>query len=632
MPHRLRSASDGTGTGRGERRPSWSRLLPHAIALASVGATLSACTAQVKNDGPNGTGSTMGAGAAGGAGPGSGGSAATGGGTVGGGAGAGGSGAGTAGGAGGAAGSATGGTGNVGGTGNGGSGGALVDNGLPGRALVRRLSNLEYDATIRTLLGDTTGYAAAFPVDTIVHGFTNNTDVQDVGPALVEQFVVVAEKIATKATLTPDTLLGCPLANGETCINDFITRFGKRAWRRPITAEEQTQLLAVFTTGRDAFDAATGVRLLLEAFLVSPSFLYRVEVGVPVPGQPYAALTSWELASRMSYFLTGTMPDPELFAAAEADSLTTAEGLALQAQRILGTSAARTQVAEFFSGWLNLFAVPRLQRSVEDFPAWDTNLPELFAAETRTFATNVVFDGAGDLRTLYTAPFTFGDPSLAAYYGGTAGPATNGIARIELPTDRRAGLFTQASFLATHAKQDQTDPVQRGKFMRERVLCQGIDPPPPGVVFEAPEIRPGTTARERFKDHEAEPLCAGCHVMMDPIGLAFENYDAIGQWRDTELGETIDASGDLTETDVTGPFVGVVEMTEKLAQSQIAAECFVRQWFRFTFGRAESTDDDARIATIAGQFGTANGKVKELLVALTQTPDFRYLALETPTP
>ncbi len=522
-----------------------------------------------------------------------------------------------------------GGTGNVGGAGAGGTSGSLVDNGLPGRALVRRLSNREYDATIQTLLGDATGYASAFPADTIVHGFTNNSDVQDVGPALVEQYVVVAEKIAAKATQSTDALLGCALADGEACVGDFITRFGKRAWRRPITADEHTALLAVFTNARDSFDATTGVELLLQAFLVSPSFLYRVEIGAPVPGATYAALTSWELASRLSYFLTGTMPDAELFAAAEADALASPEGIATQAQRLLSTGTARTQVAEFFSGWLNLFAVPRLQRSVQDFPAWNTNLPELLATETRTFATSIVFDGAGDLRTLFTAPYTYGDPSLARFYGGTAGPATDGIARIELPPARRAGLLTQASFLATHSKEIQTDPVQRGKFVRERLLCQGLDPPPPELMVKAPTITPGTTARQRFTEHEAEPLCAGCHVLIDPIGLAFENYDAIGQWRDVELGQPIDASGNLTDTDVEGAFNGVVEMAQKLAQSPMAAECFVRQWFRFTFGRAESVADDPRIATIASSFGTANGKVRELLVALTQTPDFRYLLLGT---
>src|SRR6185503_79894 len=146
-------------------------------------------------------------------------------------------------------------------TGSGGAGGTgsvQVDNGLPGRALIRRLSNAEYDATIKTLLGDATGYSSAFPGDSAINGFTNNTDVQDVGPALAEQYTIVAEQISAKATQNTDTLLGCKLATGETCINDFITRFGKRAWRRPLDSAEQADLLTVFRAGRDGFDATAG--------------------------------------------------------------------------------------------------------------------------------------------------------------------------------------------------------------------------------------------------------------------------------------------------------------------------------------------------------------------------------------
>ena len=510
--------------------------------------------------------------------------------------------------------------------GNVGNGGALVDSGLPGRALVRRLSNTEYDATIVSLLGDKTGYAAAFPTDTVVNGFSNNTDVQDVPPALAEQYMVVSEQIAANATKDTDALLGCKLAAGETCINDFITRFGMRAWRRPITTVEQTDLLSVY---RSAADTTTGVRLLLEAFLVAPSFLYRVEVGVPVAGQTYRALTSWEIASRLSYFLTGTMPDDALLATAQADRLTTEVEIAAEAKRILATPAARARVAEFFAGWLDLRAVDRLQRDTTQFPKWDSRLPALLASETKTFATTVIFDGEGDLTTLLTAPFTFGDPSLASYYGGTVSSTLNGVARIALPPAQRAGLLTQAAFLATHAKEIATDPVSRGKFVRERIFCQGLPPPPADIVIAAPEITPGTTTRQRFTQHEAEPLCASCHKFIDPIGLAFENFDAIGQWREQEQGQPIDVSGELTGTDVTGAIVGVVPMTAKLAQSQQVTTCFVRQWFRFAFGRAESDSDDPRIGTIAGGFKSANGKVQDLLIALTTTPDFRYLAAET---
>jgi hypothetical protein len=601
-------------------RSSWlARFVLTPGFAAPLALTLAACSGQI--DAP---GVVTAAGGGGGTGPGSAGTA----GAM--------AGGGTPVASGGAAGSGVAGSGNVGGTSNaagtgtGGSGGTLpADNGLPGRSLVRRLSNAEYDATIKSLLDDAGNYASAFPEDTVVHGFTNNSDVQDVAPALAEQYLVVAEQIADKAAQNTDALLGCELADGEACISDFITRFGKRAFRRPITSEEHADLLTVFTSARDAFDATTGVKLLLEAFLVSPNFLYRAEVGVPVAGATYAALTSWELASRLSYFLTGTMPDDQLLAAAEADGLQTPEDIAFHAERLLATPEARAQVAEFFAGWLSLRAVERLQRDVAQFPAWSSTLPALLEGETRAFATSVVFDGAGDLRTLLTAPFTYGDPSLAAYYGGTAGEVQGGVARIDLPASQRAGLLTHASFLATHSKEIQTDPVARGKFVRERILCQGIDPPPPGLVVAAPTITPGTTARQRFAEHEANPACAGCHAIIDPVGLAFENYDPVGQWRDTELGQTIDASGDLTDTDVEGPYIGVVEMAEKLAQSSLVSECFVRQWFRFAFGRAESVADDPRIATIASGFTGSNRQVRALLVALTQTPDFRYLATET---
>ena len=521
---------------------------------------------------------------------------------------------------------ATGGSGS-GGNGMGQGGGTpAVDNGLPGRALIRRLSNSEYDATIVSLLGDKTGYAAAFPTDTIVNGFSNNTDVQDVPPALAEQYMVVSEQIAANATKDTDGLLGCKLSAGEACINDFIARFGKRAWRRPVSPVEQADLLSVYRSGADA---TSGVRLLLEAFLVSPNFLYRAEVGVPVAGQTYRALTSWEIASRLSYFLTGTMPDDLLLAAAEADSLNTAAGITAEARRILATPAARARVGEFFAGWLDLRAVDRLQRDPKQFPKWDSRLPALFASETKTFATNVVFDGAGDLTTLLTAPFTYGDPSLAAYYGGTVSSMQNGVARIDLPPAQRAGLLTQAAFLAAHSKEIATDPVSRGKFVRERLFCQGLPSPPADLMIAAPEITPNTTTRERFVQHESQALCAGCHKLIDPVGLAFENFDSIGQWREQEQGQPIDASGDLTLTDVTGPFVGVVPMTAKLAQSQEVATCFVRQWFRFAFGRAESDVDDPRIATITSGFESAKGRVQELLIGLTTTPDFRYLAAET---
>lgn len=498
-----------------------------------------------------------------------------------------------------------------------------VDDGLPGRTLIRRLSNVEYAATIRSLFGVVEDYSASFPADTAVNGFTNNTDVQDVGPALAEQYMVAAESISAKAVENLEGLLGCDPNSGAACISSFIEGFGVKAWRRPLSDVEQSALLALYEGHADPAD---GVRLVLQAMLVSPSFLYRAEVGEPVPGQPYYALTSWEMASRLSYFLLGTTPDDELLEAAERDELKIASQVEAQARRLLSSEAAREQVADFFSGWLNLRALERLERDQTQFPDWDSQLPAMFHDETRAFATHVVFEGDGDLATLLTAPFTYGDSTLASYYAGVAGPSDGGWTRIDLPEAQRAGLLTQASFLATHAKEIQTDPVARGKFVRERILCQGVPAPPADLVISPPEITPGSTTRERFAQHEAEPSCAACHTLIDPIGLAFEHYDAIGKWRDREDGADIDARGELTQSDVTGGYDGVVEMAAKLAQSEMVSECFVRYWFRFAFGRGEGDSETPRMQTIAATFETNERRVRELLIALTQTPDFLYLA------
>src|SRR6185436_17516181 len=172
--------------------------------------------------------------------------------------------------------------------------------------------------------------------------------------------------------------------------------------------------------------------------------------------------------------------------------------------------------------------------------------------------------------------YTYASAEVAALYGAAA-PGPDG--KVMLDPKQRAGLLTQAAVLATFAKADSTDPVHRGKFVWEGILCGAVPPPPPNVNITPPMITPNTTARQRFTEHRASTACASCHAVMDPIGLTFENYDAMGRWRDKENGLAIDASGDLKGTDVDGPFVGAVELAKKLASSQKASDCVVRQLF-----------------------------------------------------
>src|SRR5450432_1258544 len=246
----------------------------------------------------------------------------------------------------GAAGSAGGGTTGAGGTatGAGGAAGGVVMTLVPGRSPLRRLSRVEYDNTVRDLLGDKTQPALSFEPDVIAEGFTNNADTQNVGTSLAQQYLTAAEALAVNATKDLVGLMGCDATaaaaagGGDACVRAFVTRFGQRAWRRPLVATEVDTLDAVYATARADFDVPTSMQTVLEVMLTSPNFLYRVEHGVKAGGATIIPLTSWELASRLSYFLLGSMPDDALFSAAAADELKTSDQIAAQARRLLAAT------------------------------------------------------------------------------------------------------------------------------------------------------------------------------------------------------------------------------------------------------------------------------------------------------
>jgi hypothetical protein len=214
---------------------------------------------------------------------------------------------------------------------------------------------------------------------------------------------------------------------------------------------------------------------------------------------------------------------------------------------------------------------------------------------------------------------------LATFYGIEGGPQTSAFERIELDPARTSGILTQGSILAVTGKPNQSSPVHRGKFVRERLLCQTIPPPPNNVVATPPDLSPDLSTRERYSQHSTDSACSGCHIKMDPIGFGFEHYDGIGLWRDQENGLPIDATGHLVDTrNIDGPFDGVVDLGKKLAESEEARQCVATQWFRFGYGRTEGADDYCSMRRLQLAFANRNFNIKELLVALTQTDAFRF--------
>jgi hypothetical protein len=425
----------------------------------------------------------------------------------------------------------------------------------------------------------------------------------------------------------------------DACGQQFIAAFGQRAYRRPLAATDTTLLTNIFNVGK-ATDFATGVRLVIETVLQSPQFLYRVEMGrAPVAGDPSIAVTDgsapnptrvvplddWEMASRLSYLIWGSMPDDALFAAATAGKLSSAADIAAQTQRMLKDPKAHDMVADFHNQWLGLGSISQLEKDATVYPAFTSTIAGLMQQETQTFLDDVVWTENGSLATYFTAPFTFVNGPLAQYYGMT-GVTGSAFAKAPLDGTHRGGLLTLGGFLSVQAKTNQTSPVQRGKFVREQLLCQQLPPPPPNIQIKPPALSATLTTRQRFAQHSADAACSPCHHLMDPVGLGFEAFDGAGIFRATENGQPVDSSGQVDNADpaLAGPFTDAADLGQKLGKSSTVQACVTTQWFRYAYGRSETTADTCSMGTLAADFAAGGYKVQDLLAALTQTKAFLY--------
>ncbi|HSN96796.1 MAG TPA: DUF1592 domain-containing protein [Candidatus Nanopelagicales bacterium] len=502
----------------------------------------------------------------------------------------------------------------------------------PGASPIRRMTRFEYNNTVRDLLGDDTAPASSFAPEEEVLGYNNQAAALGVTQLLAEQYMKAAEQIAARATLDLARLIpGCdPAVQGaDACGDQFIRSFGRRAFRRPLEPAEIERFAGLFAWGQAEYDVATGIQLVIQAMLQSPHFLYRVELGMPDPVEAdIVQLSPYEIASRLSYLLWSSMPDDALLDAAEAGRLGTPEEIEAEARRMLEDPRARAAVLDFHRQWLEIKHVESITKDPATNPAYRDELRPLWLAETEAFVEHVVFeDPAGDLGTLLTAPYSFMNAELAAFYGSSvaSGPAGEAFERVELDPARRAGVLTHASMLASHAKPNQSSPIHRGKFVRERLLCELIPPPPNDIAIVVPEVETGATTRERFAQHRSEPGCFHCHQLMDPTGYTFEHYDAIGQWRDEEQGLPVDATGEIVESrSANGSFDGAIELAHHLAESEQVRSCVVSQWFRYGYGRAEQKEDRCSMDQLQQAFAESGYNIKGLLVALTQTDSFRY--------
>ena len=481
-----------------------------------------------------------------------------------------------------------------------------------GEAPLRRLTRFEYDNTVRDLLGDTTRPAQSrFSPDELYGGFAANA-VAPISKTQLDEYAAAAEDLAATFVETQlDQWIDCPVSDSA-CAATFVTELGRRAFRRPLEPTEVDDYVALYEDARAGWDGLTGLRMVVQAMLLSPSFLYHVEPAA-APADPEAdalglvEVEPYALASRISYFVWASMPDDELLDAAEAGELSTPEGLEAQVRRMLEDERAADAIASFTAQWMHLEGLRDKVKDAELYPQWNETLAEAMEHEALAFTDEVIRHGDGSLRTLLTAGWTMADPELAALYG--AEPAEGGgFGRVELPEGERAGLLTQAAFLTTNAHAAETSWVHRGLFVRQSLLCQTLPAPPVGVEVNDPNDA------GRLEN----PECMGCHTMIDPIGWGFDDYDSLGQFSgDGQPGE-------VAGVPEVGQFDDVVQLASELAQSPTVHDCVATQWFRFAARRSETLADSCALDDIKARFADSGQDIRELVVAVVASEAFRY--------
>ncbi len=489
-----------------------------------------------------------------------------------------------------------------------------------GPRMLRRLVPTEYDLTVQALFGRTSTRGASLAIDPSVAGFANHAPSLVIGGLLADQIRLHAEDIADQAVQDLGRLLPCTpsTTNAEDCRDLFIRRFITRAYRRPPSPEEVQRYILLFeSTSQGEFQ--TGAKWVVTAALQSPYFWYRSELGIAQGGK--YELTNHEIATALSYFLTGGPPDALLVSAAERSQLVDPDVRAIHARRLLSTPAGHKATARFFFAWLGLERLQTVAKDQARFPEFDAVIRKSMTRETEQLIRWEMLRGSGTLPDLLSAPYSFMNPELETFYGvvGAGEANAEGYRQVETP-GQHFGLLTQGSLLVVHGLPNEASPIHRGKMVRQRLLCQALEPPPAGVIVQPPPLDPNLTARERYAAHSRVEPCRSCHRLIDPIGFGFSNYDAVGRFRSEEAGRPVDAHGRIVDTESTdGPFADLSELAERLANSPDVHACFARRWQRWAYGLGEDEGLQEVLRINESEFRQDGLRIDALLIALARS-------------
>jgi hypothetical protein len=503
---------------------------------------------------------------------------------------------------------------------------------------VRRLTHSQYDHTVRDLLGDQIQPASAFPKEDFINGFKNQVEGQGISPIQAEAYGKAAERLAASAFRGGDQrglVPGKPSTIADaTLAEKFVRQFGQKAFRRPLTSDEArlyTSLcLEEAARSQDFYD---GAAIVVEAMLQSPHFLFRIERGGE--NRPY------EIAGRLAFFLWDTMPSDELLALAASGKLTTPEQIAATARHMLDDPQAKQSFEEFLSQWLRLDATLSATRDRRRFREFNTEIAAAMVEETKRLFNHLAWNDQ-NFMDLFTANYTFINSDLARIYGLPA--PDSDFARVEYPADsHRSGVLGHGSFLVSTSKPAETSPTGRGLFVRNHFLGQEVPPPPPGIDTNLPAITEDKplTNRQRLDVHLNSESCAGCHRLIDPIGLGFEQYNAIGAFqpkmslvfsnrgdeargrRPSMIELDLDTSGYVQGFENTS-FSTPKELGKLLADNPACQKSVVKQLVRYALGREETSAEQPEIEALVAKFRASGYRFKELVVALVTSDLFLH--------
>jgi hypothetical protein len=497
----------------------------------------------------------------------------------------------------------------------------------PGYMVVRRLNRPEYNNTVADLLGTKLTPADTFPGDDL------GAEFDTVGSALslAPEYVVAYESAATTliADLFADatrqkTVVTCDVTTGDNaCAQTILTAFARRAWRRPVTADEAAALMAPVTAAETlGATPVDGLKAALTGVLISPFFLYKIEFDPnPVSG-PVRRLNPYELATRLSYSLWSTMPDATLSAAADAGLLATDDQVTAQVNRMLADPRADTLLDNFSAKWLDFVSLDSHDVDPTMFPSYSSAIEASMKAEARRYMHEFLHNPL-NVAGILNSRFTFIDANLATFYGLSRTGATNAtdLVKVDTTGTQRQGLLTLGAFLTTTSYANRTSPVRRGQYVFQRLLCAEVPAPPPNVPQLSEMAVAGQTLRQRMEAHRANPACSSCHSLMDPIGFGLENYDGIGSYRTTDSGAMVDSSGALPDG---ATFNGALQLGGILAKDARLPQCVTQKFMIFAIGRLLDQPSDGQwIGYLASRAQATDGSLPSIIRTVLLSDAFR---------